>query len=161
MAAPCLPRDGVLAGAEGASCLSLSWIVRRHRATIYATSSHAVVNRRCSSYLLHIRIGRREGSGRQTAVPRKHGAVGGAGRIGSPPHRCRRSCITHKTASASRGSLLHRRNGGGACGGRSVYVCGCGRYSVMPNNALELTVKHRGAPLRREAASCPAAQLGR
>jgi hypothetical protein len=31
----------------------------------------------------------------------------------------------------------------------------------MPNKALERTVKHRGAPLRREAAVCAAAQLGR
>ena len=31
----------------------------------------------------------------------------------------------------------------------------------QPNNALERTVKKRGAPLRREAASWPSAQLGR
>lgn len=31
----------------------------------------------------------------------------------------------------------------------------------MANNALERTVKHGGAPLRREAAQCAPAQLGR
>ena len=33
--------------------------------------------------------------------------------------------------------------------------------TLTPNNALERTVKQRGAPLGREAAACAAAQLGR
>src|SRR5258706_1182715 len=37
----------------------------------------------------------------------------------------------------------------------------CAVTSMTPNNTLERTVEHRGAPLRREAASWPAAQLGR
>ena len=32
---------------------------------------------------------------------------------------------------------------------------------MTSNNALELTVDHRGAPLRRESAVWPAAQLDR